>query len=221
MASSEGIPGKRGCPVAAKDHKCKRLKFTGKLAEPIKIARLPEIADTSSDELMRDANEWIRKFNSDERKRANLEWAKKLPLLFDHYGIDRKETEADWINLVLRLVQDLDVPGFRILDNEVRRGRKRTRDIGLIMALYRDVELVKRDKLPKKCTDSDAICILTTSSRFAASWRKYNDDGKRRTLKNWLSMLHRSPDFRQLKHLSTSLGRFPTLPEYLGEVEGR
>src|ERR1700693_5534719 len=161
--------------------KRKRPNFIGKLAEPIKIKRLPEIADTLSDEWMGDANDWIRKFNSDEQKRASLEWAQKLPLLFEHYGIDRTGTEADWINLVLRLVEDLDVAGFRIVDDEVRRGPKGTKGIGLIMALHNDVEFVKRDKLPKKCSDSDAIYILTTSSRFAANWGKYNDDGKRRT----------------------------------------
>jgi len=125
--------------------------------------------------------------NAQEFFRAYAEVLAKLELLFAHYRLPRTGNDAaDYRSLVLRMAPDR-FRGFKVIDvnapkpnYEHRRGNWVT-----LINLLADVEAVKREHLPRPCSDGQALRALiarrwgdsSTSPPAPKNWR---------TLKNWL-----------------------------------
>jgi len=151
-----------------------------KLKEPIEIRLMhPTIAHGP------DAPKTAAEVRARELGRAYGETLEKLELLFKHYGLARTGNgAADYRALVLRMAPER-FRGFEIVDCNAPKPyqHKRGNPVAL-MGLLADVEAVKQQK---SCSDSEAVRILTTSSRFAHRWGRFE---KSRTLQNWLVHAH-------------------------------
>jgi hypothetical protein len=120
--------------------------------------------------------------------RAYGETLEKLELLFPRYGLTRTGNDlVDFRALAARMARDL-FRGFEIVDCNAPKPyqHKRGNPVAL-MGLLADVEAVKQQRLPERCSDSEAVRILSTSSRFAHRWGRFE---KSRTLQNWLVHAH-------------------------------
>ena len=100
--------------------------------------------------------------NAKEFFRAYAEVLAKLELLFAHYRLPRTGNDAaDYRSLVLRMAPDR-FRGFKVIDvnapkpnYEHRRGNWVT-----LINLLADVEAVKREHLPRPCSDGQALRAL-------------------------------------------------------------
>jgi hypothetical protein len=159
---------------------------TGKLEEPIEIRLMhPTIAHGP------DAPKAAAEVRAREFFRAHGETLEKLELLFPHFGLTRTGNDSvDFQALAARMARDL-FRGFEIVDVNAPKPyqHKRGNPVAL-MGLLADVEAVKRQRLPERCSDSEAIRILTTSSRFAHRWGCFRRSKEPRALQNWLVHAH-------------------------------
>jgi hypothetical protein len=133
---------------------------TDNLSEPIKISlRHPTIASGPTAAAEANAREWMRAYE---------ESVAKLERVLQSYGLRR--TGNDDLTLSLRLAIDLH-PGFKVVDvNAPKPYQHRRGNPVTLMMLIADVETVKREKLPRACSDSEAVRILASSQRFASRW---------------------------------------------------
>jgi hypothetical protein len=158
--------------------KKKDLAVTGSLAEPIKVAlKHPTIASGP------DAMDAAAAANAEELIRGHAEAIAKLELVFPLFRVARTGNDAaDYQALLLIVLRHL-LPGFEVVDlGEPKPFRwSRTNPVALIM-LVADVVAVRREKLPRECSESEACERLVISPRFAERWSRFNP----RTLKNWL-----------------------------------
>jgi hypothetical protein len=129
----------------------KKRKWQGELAKPISALKWtrphgypvdPKTAEAENAMLMQARNSALLQSRLD-----------KLPLLFEHYGID---DQSDFLNLSLALAIDF-VPGFSF-NPTVKTGRPRVWDEERLDALLRDVEGTKHKK--GFLTDREAIKYL-------------------------------------------------------------
>jgi len=105
--------------------------------------------------------------NAKEFFRAYAEVLAKLELLFAHYRLPRTGNDAaDYRSLVLRMAPDR-FRGFKVIDvnapkpnYEHRRGNWVT-----LMNLLADVVAVKREHLPRPCSDGQALRALIARLR--------------------------------------------------------
>jgi hypothetical protein len=102
--------------------KRKSKKYTGVLATPIK--ELPEPRNTLM-MLAEGEHRALRKFREEQMSHISREKGKRLRALMEHYGIERGTREpADFLlDLVINMGQDF-IPGFRIVNEHQRSGRK-------------------------------------------------------------------------------------------------
>lgn len=127
----------------------KRHYFSGQLAQPICEPRSRGLLGLPTEE---------------ERNRRILERAiDKLPLLLDHYGIDRRD-EHCWIDLSFRLAVDF-VPGMRVGESNSRPGRRRIWKAGEGIDLLRAVE---EQMSSRPCSIKQAIeTLISTEKRWS------------------------------------------------------
>lgn len=152
-----------------------KKRYSGKLADPIVVklspANLYEYStwDPEDQAQSRDATVWV-------------EFNEKIPLLFEHFGIVRTGTIADFWHLAIT-----HVPGFQTVDPALKRkgGRRKRWTVERQTELIADVEAVKREK---HYLDSGACRVLSTSSRYRDRW----SDLEQRTLQNQLLIAKKS-----------------------------
>jgi hypothetical protein len=184
---------------------------TDNLSEPIKISlRHPTIASGPTAAAEANAREWMRAYE---------ESVAKLERVLQSYGLRR--TGNDDLTLSLRLAIDLH-PGFKVVDiNAPKPYQHRRGNPVTLMMLIADVETVKREKLPRACSDSEAVRILASSQRFASRWGDFRR--RVRTLKNWLSEAH-DPAMNPMLpiwRLAEAGRQLPAMIEVFGSVRGR
>jgi hypothetical protein len=143
----------------------------------------------------------------------------ELERVLQSYGLRR--TGNDDLTLSLRLAIDLH-PGFKVVDiNAPKPYQHRRGNPVTLMMLIADVETVKREKLPRACSDSEAVRILASSQRFASRWGDFRR--RVRTLKNWLSEAH-DPAMNPMLpiwRLAEAGRQLPAMIEVFGSVRGR
>jgi hypothetical protein len=91
--------------------------------------------------------------------------AKKLAMLFDHYGIADKE---NWAALARALAAE-HVPGFKVQlpQAKSKRGRKPKWTPERLVELYRTVQSIKRRH---HFTDRQALKFMVKNEQHAATW---------------------------------------------------
>jgi hypothetical protein len=167
-------------------------KFTGQLAEPIKMLR-PHLviieggeAQTMTDrERQADTNRVL-----DDLLTRRLE---KLPALLRHYGVKTGEKfgglgQGTLLFLIVRMACDF-IPGFQTVDEAARRiGRPRKHDPEYLKQLITLVDLIKKMGLATTDEEACAIFAETTEDPSLGSPRRKSAREKRaRSLANLLS----------------------------------
>jgi hypothetical protein len=155
----------------------KDARFHGVLVEPIAVnlrhtATLTDTPEGRAETQSQNANEMLR---------ALTETLEKLPALFKHYGIEWVEGEPPpYVLLVLAMAREF-VPGFRIknLAIEKGRGRKQVWDFVKYSMLLADVQTLRKRGA---ASDSEACAQLVKLPRYASRWNAYS----KRTLENRL-----------------------------------
>ena len=117
-----------------------KKEFTGRLAEPIKV---------------------------DGSGCGMVELIEKLPLLFEHYGIENREDGSSWGLLAVKLAMDL-VPGLQLehVDKRFGRGRKKDDPKELLMLVVDVSRLVDERGL------SVSSAARTLAKRRGSRWHK-------------------------------------------------
>jgi hypothetical protein len=126
--------------------------------------------------------------NAKEFFRAWMEREAKLELMFVHYGLPRTGNDAaDYRALVLRMAPER-FQGFEVVDVNAppKEYKHRRRNWVTLMMLLADVEAVKREHLPRPCSDGQALQALITR-RWGESSTRLPAPKNRGTLKNWLA----------------------------------
>ena len=164
------------------------LKFTGELAKPIETKRLSVFDLPLSAEGRR---AWLRKFE------VNLLAAQvaKLPLLMQHYGIERSGSEWDKVELlalVLALATDI-VPGFEPDIVAARtRGAPRKYDNGALFGL---LVRVGAAKLKDASLSEPQICeqlVVEDHPDLKGARFRSRREAKAKTLLNILALARRT-----------------------------
>jgi hypothetical protein len=124
--------------------------------------------------------------------------AKKLAMLFDHFGIADKE---NWAALACALAAE-HVPGFTIQYPEAKpkRGRKRTWDFSRLEELDRTVQSVKQQHTLK---DRQALTFMVNNQQYAATWGL--PKGHKGSKQQWIETLEAR--LQEAKRLRKSLGQ--------------
>jgi hypothetical protein len=152
----------------------KNRRWKGSLAKPI---REPQVIRSQGylvvESTLAAENAAMRQAIDEAIARA---WQEKLPLLFEHYGIEDK---SDYFSLSLALAID-HVPGFAVkhvtwklsegdygvVEPATKAGRHRDWTSERLRALLDAVEAVKRDK--KVGTDREALLLLSRRKPWKA-----------------------------------------------------
>jgi hypothetical protein len=132
-------------------------------------------------------------------KRKRLE---KLPLLFDHYGIENRN---DIHALVLALAID-HVPGFKTATRSTsRRGRRLKWSLERLLTLLKDVRDVR---LTSNFNDKRALQHIATNPQFANAWGFPPNRESQSQKQKWIETLQsRLNDAKRLDKLLTESTR--------------
>jgi hypothetical protein len=131
-----------------------RRKMPPELTTPIQWRtrlRVPPITEAPTEEERRQLMDREKALNA---LHATTEAIEKMPLLYQHYGIERYSNGAGEL-LALHLAMEF-VPGFQVRDKP-KRGRKDVWHVFLQAALWLDVQQLVAEK---KCSERSACNIL-------------------------------------------------------------
>lgn len=166
-------------------------KFTGALAEPIKMGRLSLLKMTAEEQRAA-----IAKINTDLLARR----IDKLPALLRHYGWKGGKlgevSAGQLLGFIARLACDF-IPGFQTVDEAARtKGRPRKHDSESLEALLHMIDIIK--KLGLATTDQEACAVHVECSEDPP--RRRTDREKRaRSLANLVSQARASAKRKESK----------------------
>jgi hypothetical protein len=163
--------------------------FTGELSKPIQMPRLPDprpVTQLSSEVETIKNNAARVDLMRDWAEIAARQAVEKMPLLLDHYGIDRKGSGC-WYQLATMLAIEF-VPGFQTTTS----GRAEAwSDVDLV-ALYYDVTELMQKNISLSATAACRIASRSTRWKGKAAGTLANRFGQAKnnpfvTFANWLA----------------------------------
>jgi hypothetical protein len=143
----------------------KHSTYNGALANPIGLRPPPTFSGGVSPKRVADYQKRLSRHERANAAMVQRQHAKKLAMLFDHYGIAGKE---NWAALALALAAE-HVPGFKVQlpQAKSKRGRKPKWTPERLVELYRTVQSIKRRH---HFTYRQALKFMVKNEQHAATW---------------------------------------------------
>jgi hypothetical protein len=177
----------------------KHSTYNGALANPIGLRPPPTFSGGVSPKRVADYQKRLSRHERANAAMVQRQHAKKLAMLFDHYGIADRE---NWTALALALAAE-HVPGFKVQlpKAKSKRRKKRKWTPERLGELYRTVQSIKEQH---HFTDRQALKFMAKNERHAATWGV--PAGHRGSEQQWIETLEaRYQEAKQAEKLSEKM----------------
>jgi hypothetical protein len=143
----------------------KHSTYNGALANPIGLRPPPTFSGGVSPKRVADYQKRLSRHERANAAMVQRQHAKKLAMLFDHYGIADRE---NWTALALALAAE-HVPGFKVQlpQAKSKRGRKSKWTPERLGELCRTVQLIKRQH---SFNDRQALKFIVNNQEYKKTW---------------------------------------------------
>jgi hypothetical protein len=168
----------------------KHNTYKGALAKPIGLRPPPTFSGGVVPKRVADYQKRLSRHERANAAMVQRQHAKKLAMLFDHYGIAGKE---NWAALALALAAE-HVPGFKVQlpKAKPKRGRKPKWTPERLEELYRTVQSVKQQHL----NDRQALKFIVNNQEYKTSWGV--PTGHKGSKQQWIETLEAR--YQEAKH---------------------